>query len=123
MKLTKSKLKQLIKEELNKILLNEYRDEWSGESYSEGDRMKYGEFSWFDSHWRDQILNKIKRREEIPRDLQWRRIARELKKAGIFRPGPEADAFIDGELSTMRQENEDYPHVQKDIPLSWSSEV
>ena len=118
MNITKSKLKQIIKEEVEKVLemRDQYRDEWG--TYSYGDSLKWGDaayYPWFNSHWRDQILKKAKRGEQIPLAPHWRRISRELNAAGIYRPGPEADAFIEDLLTTMRQETE-YPHIQKDIP-------
>tara|TARA_R100001082_G_C4312946_1_gene137609 strand:- start:55 stop:477 length:423 start_codon:yes stop_codon:yes gene_type:complete len=137
MKLTKSKLKQIIKEELNSLLevydsaaaeRGDYdydagaghkasRDEWG--LFTTSDMLKHGKKSWFSSHWRDQILQKIKDREPVPPDHVWRRIKRELNGAGIYAPGPEADALIDSVLDTMKQET-DLPHLRKGIPEFWT---
>jgi hypothetical protein len=123
MKLTKSKLKQIIKEELQKAFEGRgkagpeegpawaspdagvgpsgFRDEWG--TYETGDLLKYGEWPWFRSYWREQILETIKQGGRIckdtpwpcvPGNLEWRRVARELMDAGINRPGEEADALI-----------------------------
>ena len=126
MKLTKSRLKQIIKEELQKVLEmhDATRDEWGVASF--GDREKFPEhyYPWMASHWRDQILKYVEERQPpcekssragtshsswpcIPNRPIWRSMAQALAAAGIHRPGEEADAVIADVLAdwTERERN------------------
>ena len=129
MKLTKSKLKQIIKEVYDSKAAargdydydagaghKAYTDEWG--KHTTSDALKHSKKAWFSSHWRYQILQKIEDREPVPPDHVWRRIRRELDAAGIYRPGPEADTLIDKILADMRQQA--LPHNLKAIPAYWT---
>lgn len=129
MKITKSKLKQIIKEVYDSKAAargdydydagaghKAYTDEWG--KHTTSDALKHSKKAWFSSHWRDQILQKIEDREPVPPDHVWRRIRRELDAAGIYRPGPEADTLIDKILADMRQQA--LPHNLKAIPAYWT---
>ena len=135
MKLTKSKLKQIIKEVYDSKAAaggdydydagaghKAHTDEWGKHTVS--DALKHSKKAWFSSHWRDQILQKIEDGEPIPPDHVWRRLRRELDGAGIYRPGPEADALIDKILADMRQEDKQWGgHNLKAIPAYWTRPI
>ena len=135
-KLTQAQLKQIIKEELKAISEiydpevnyghgNAFNDEWG--SFSQNDNLKYGKSPWFSSHFRDQMLQRVEDRLPIPPDHIWRKIERALTKAGLYKPSPEADAFIEDMLDSMREEASARPSVgtvnpytPKEIPEYWT---
>ena len=127
MKITKSQLKQLIKEEFKTISEiydpkkdygadGAYTGEWG--PYTRSDLVKHGKSPWFTSHFRDQMLQRFEDRLPIPWDHVWRKIEDALQKARLYRPSPEADAFIENMLEPLRKQAGP-PHMQEGIPEYW----